>query len=332
MTDLRTLVTSGEAVITEEHNKEEKKKLGALRGANAGYITPEGVIAGHCPREAVLRYFGYGKEFDLSKKIMFAFGELAEEYLKSRITKSPKFADMKMLSQEETGIKWTTKQGIDVTGRPDIVLTENEVPAIGIECKMICSAYTMLNRVPFGKEAIPDTGHLVQAAHYSWQLGAKFGKEYIDWVICYVSPVDWHATAHKELRNVPAVWDQFVERREDGAVLKVIPFITIYQLRFKSGELYFKHESDTKWYKTNITISGIQQYYELTAECIQQRKMPPRMQNLDVFNNKLTWDRYSKRYNDLAHLHEAYDNGVIGFDEFLTKALEEGININNVKE
>jgi hypothetical protein len=137
---------------------------------------------------------------------------------------------------------------------------------------------------------------------------------------------------NKSIRSLPTVWDEFVERRSDGAVLKIVPFITIYNIRFKDDVVYFKHESDKDWYKTNITKTGIQQYYAMIIKCIKEHKMPPRMVNVDLFGNDLSWSSYDPQYNKLSHLHEAFDRQEIGYQEFIDKALEEGININNVTE
>ena len=303
-----------------ERARREAELAGSLRGGNTGYMV-NGQIHGRCAREAVLRYFGVDKDFSTSLRIQFAMAEYAETML---IEKFGKATDLDIMTQDECSIEWDCG-GMPVKCSPDIVFANQGTPTLGVEVKMISSIWTLRNVTPFsfipGK---PNADHLCQAAHYSRKLGQQNGTDFIPWKLLYICPVGYHAHT-KDLRE-SSYNSEFLKRQDYGKreVFKIESHMVTYDMTFDStGRVLYRLESEGReeaWTSTPITAQGIEDYYNVVAECVREKKMPPRMKNTDLTGKALKWQKYSKTYNDYADLHDAYDVGSITFDQFIDGA------------
>lgn len=113
-----------------------------------------------------------------SRKLMFQAGVSNEDIWYDTIKD---VWDGPILREEEVATYWKTKNGIEVTGRPDIVLCTDDArmsdeqteprPVVGIELKLVSALWTGRDALFEGK---PKFNHLCQAAHYSWQLDIPF--------------------------------------------------------------------------------------------------------------------------------------------------------------
>lgn len=243
------LLKEGLKKIQEQHIEDDTP--GRLRGGSVGHLDEEGNATGTCMRQAHLRYKGYSyEEHPLSSLIMFSGGVGSEEIQ----CKSLDALGLKYLREEQVPICWTTKNGITVTGRPDIVLVdENGVPYHGIELKMASTVWTS-KAVRFDKE--PKLSHVIQAAHYSWQLGIPFSLVYIQYVKFSVPRgAKWiPSTPLKDKEGLiqwKGNWGQYIQ-----------PFIVEYEIFFDNdGRVWYETEDGTS-HETIITRQGIERFYE----------------------------------------------------------------------
>jgi len=322
MINLRKLFLKGAEEERKQREQEQKEKAGKLRAGNTGYIVGSD-IHGRCAREAVMRYYGVDKDFPVSRKIMFAAGELMENLLIDKISKG---YDGEIATQQEAAVQWQTEASdgtkIDVLGSPDIVLKKQNIAELVVECKMVSSYWTMREVSPWGVNGgHPKADHLAQACHYMHKLGQQQGEDYIYGVIAYVCPNDYHIHT-KDIRYSNAKRDNIIYN-DQGQVFKVEASLVLYYLTIDTnGRLAYREESSDKVIPTEITIDGIDKYYRLVADHVVQKKLPPRMINTDCQGNKLTWNRYDPKYNDYHDLHDAYDRGQITFEEFIALAKE----------
>jgi hypothetical protein len=122
-----------------------------------------------CAAETYLRFKGIKTgEVDANKELMFAGGRLNEDHWLSVLKES---YDGPILCEEDIPTCWETNNGIKVTGRPDIVLCsgteDNPTPSCMVELKQVMSVNSAYN-VFINKS--PNLKHLMQTAHYMWQL------------------------------------------------------------------------------------------------------------------------------------------------------------------
>jgi hypothetical protein len=179
MIDVSKLFIDGMNIQIDRGNQSEKGKVGTLRGGNTGMMTEDGKIIGQCAAETYLRYKGIKTgQVDYKKELMFAGGRLNEDHWLSALKESYKGP---ILCEEDIPTCWETDQGIKVTGRPDIVLCEGTVdnpkPKQGIELKQ-CMSINSAYGVFIDKK--PQLKHLMQAAHYMWQLNCPFTLSYVN--------------------------------------------------------------------------------------------------------------------------------------------------------
>jgi hypothetical protein len=287
-----------------------------LRGGNSACLVG-GDIVGRCGREAVMRYFGIDKVFDFRKKLMFDAGEMVEASLVDWLGYS---WEGQIKRQKDAATSWKTKSGVEVTGSPDILLcTADGTPVHGLETKNASSVWTATKVAPFGKyrdgRPEPKMDAVCQAAHYSMALG------FIPWSIVYISTNNWSiAPTQKALREFQG-FPQYFDRR-DGVNVNILPFLSVFNLEWDSNKrVSLVHEETGHTIQTPVTADGIVGYYELLAECIEKRKLPPRSKTVDAYGKKEQgWTLYDKQYNDYHDLHNKYDNGRLTFDEFLAEA------------
>lgn len=313
-----TLLEAGTKALADKAKTEESSKVGTLRGGTVGLVEPtdKGLeVSGTCHRQAVLRFIGVdikGAEEDSTRDLMFAAGRTNEDSWLEVLSAS---WPGKILREEEVPIKWVTKKGTPVTGRPDIVLAEADGKLVrGLELKLVSSLWTA-RTVLQGK---PKTGHLTQAAHYMWKLSEQSGYE-VPFELWYTSRVDWHVMgwAQKHFPKHGEANADYCEysTNKDGEyeIKKVLPFTKGFELRFVKGQLHFREVGGKKWVDTIISRDRIQQYYELVEDLAKQKQLGPRPINLDFAGQRENWKQCD--FCPLASTCDEYESK--GFETWL---------------
>jgi hypothetical protein len=268
--NIRALMSKGRAELQRRHAELEETKRGILRVGNSGSVG-DGKVIGKCHRITLARFLGAQAPIDDNRFLMFDAG----------ITNEDSWADVlgaasyegKILREEEIPVAEKVEgTEIMLTGRPDIVLAdESGKPKLLLELKLVSSYYTALG-VLIGKTdspAAPKTDHLCQAANYCRLLGVP-GK------ICYASRVDWHVQ-HWDKKRMPADHES-LEYNEKGEAKKIMPFLSIFDIRFGPGQvLQYKREDETEWTNTRITTAGVRDYFRYVAELAEKKQLGPRV-------------------------------------------------------
>jgi hypothetical protein len=334
--DIMKLAAAGINAHLEAGNDSEAGKAGTLRGGNTGMVNEKGEIIGSCAASTYLRMKGikHSKPVDMNKELMFAGGRLNEDHWLSALKTS---YDGPILCEEEIPTKWKTSQGINVTGRPDIVLCNNVdnkiVPEHGIElkqCMSINSAYNCYVK----RE--PQLKHLMQAAHYMWQLDCDF-------TLAYTNRNNLDMPSWMEFRPFPKPGEPGTEsigyryyrwgdinpktnkpkkhqlteteylsgtfRKTFAQAAKITPFIQGFKLSLQSGRLYYQDASDSAapWMETIVKIADIQRFYEYVGDLEQYGKVPREALNLTPSGAKLGW-KFSA-YSDMQELDPGHCAG-----------------------
>lgn len=276
------LLDQGLRNLVDAHAKEESTKVGTLRAGNTGALLEDGSILGKCARLTYLRYKGIQVEAaDYSRELMFAAGRTNEDSWIQVLKAADPSLEMK--AEEEIPVKWETANGIAVTGRPDLVLFKEGKPDLGIELKLAASVWTAKD---VGINMKPKMLHLLQAAHYSWQLDVPFE-------LWYTSRVDWPIVGWmvKQFPKQGEFGSHLLQYSEKGDPKKILPFAQGYSLRWnKKDKLEWRplvmHASqvsmeDIPWMDTPISKEGIKNYYELVSSIDSTRQLPPRPVNLE---------------------------------------------------
>lgn len=260
--DMERLLLLAEARIRERDKAERAADVGTgLRGGNSGCVTDAGEILGKCPRLTLLRYLGIEEDkADTSTTIMFAGGRLNEVYWENLLKEvTDILADEYQVGQtlvEPKGlVSWSVTDGdgkeYPVTGTPDLVFSAlDNTPLAGGELKKVSSRFRA-NRVAVKGQI--DSGHFIQAAHYSWALGK------IPWVISYTS-FDSHDTYGKPVKIPPQRWHFYLSWDGDTAC--------------------YTYQGET--FRTSVTGEGIRNYYTLVAEMLRTKQLGPRPGNTHV--------------------------------------------------
>lgn len=270
---------------------EDQAKLGTLRAGNSGVLSAKGDSAGGCLRVAHLRTLGIEVEPpDDSTMIMFQAGTANEDIIYKDLLHTCAPNEL-ILRETEIPIRWMTSTGTPVTGRPDMVLCrrvpatdtipEKTVPVLGIELKSVHSVWTSRD-VLFGSE--PKTDHLIQSAHYSWQLGAQAGllsggipfrllyKQYSNQVV-----PQW---AERMFPSSGEPFSEHIEYNDRGGIKCIRPFEIAYELEWDaSGTLHYRREHAAQpdvrpgartgrggWVKTLVRYEDIQRFFEHAAQ------------------------------------------------------------------
>lgn len=293
MSDIYKLFTTGQKKLIDEMSKFETTKVGTLRAGNTGIVTPEGEIIGPCMAATYLRYKGIdvkGLDDDgdsggaAGRELMFEAGRVNEDLWTAVLKQS--WAGP-ILRESEIATHWKTESGVDVTGRPDLVLCESSgtngktsiVPKLGLELKQVSSFWTAYE-VKFKGQ--PKYNHLLQAAHYSWQLGVPFE-------LWYTSRSDYHiqswiasqlpkpgepnseflaysyykVNADKSRNKLAKADFEVYAGKKQADPIKVTPFIHGYKIELRDGILHYASAMSPQaiWKPTNITTTAIELYY-----------------------------------------------------------------------
>jgi len=239
-----------------------------LRGGNTGSITASGEVFGKCHRLSLLRQLGHESELTVPTLLMFDGGYANEDYFVKALETVP---GLNIKREEEAPIKWETENGTPVTGRPDIVLCDDaDNMVLGFELKQIVSIWTARTVALQNK---PKNDHLVQAAHYSWQLGVPY-------YLLYTSRTYFHIP-HAKWFHAEADGARMVENKE-GKPFRFNPFHKLFVLEWRGDELWISSDG-LEPTKTVITKSGIERYYNSVAEMKEHADLGPRPVNINVF-------------------------------------------------
>lgn len=318
--------------ITVANNK-EKEKIGKLRGGNTGMMSKDGRIIGTCAALTYLRMNGInGLTVTPEKELMFAGGRLNEDHWLSVLQEG--YPEGIIKCEEDIPTCWETDQGIKVTGRPDIVLCDKQENLLcGIELKQVMSAntaYTILIK----KE--PMLKHLMQAAHYMWQLDCPFELWYTNrnsldmpgWMefrpfpkpsLDSSTPINYryyrygetNARTGKPIKHKITKEEYYNKdtKKQFAQASKITPFVQGFELKLVNGQLFFKDamiESD-KWIETIVNIDDIKRFYNYIGELEQIKKVPSEVLNLNAFGKPYGW-KYSD-YTDFGELDPAFHVG-----------------------
>ena len=247
---------------TAAHQAGESEKLGTLRGGSSGCIVGKETI-GKCTRKSLARYFGISEPKDESSQYFFDAGYANEE---TWLTKLKLSWDGVILCEEEIPINWVVPgTSVPVTGRPDTVLCDaDSKPILGLELKAILA---INSAVGVAIEDKPKTDHVIQAAHYSWQLGIPF-------ILVYT----WN------VRGQAPYW-----AKKKFGVDTLQPGQREYHLGWEDGKLHYIKQNGTR-IDTQITQQGIEDYYRLIADMAAKRQLYRRPADIDETGARLPWN------------------------------------------
>jgi hypothetical protein len=286
---------TGHAAVAAESVANEASKIGTLRGGSVGHIADDmSTVIGKCHRLAHLRSLGIQEQHDAETYLMFGAGLDNEEQWVQTLSKGWKGV---ILREEEIPVVWTTSNGTQVTGRPDIVLcSEDKTPKLGIELKLVSSVWTA-NSVHYKLE--PKTDHLVQAAHYMWRLGIPFK-------LVYSSRVNW-LVPYNLKRTLADRYDvKMIEGKNGLEAWEIKPFIREYNLSFENGVLSYYTCGMPCPQATIITVEGIERYYEIVSKIPETKNLGPRPAQKNMLGERATYNPCD--YCPLASVCDAYDN------------------------
>lgn len=282
MSLIQQLFIKGSRAMVEAHRQQEITKVGTLRAGNTGALLENGTIVGKCARLTYLRYKGINIEGpDYSRELMFAGGRSNEDHWIEVLKASGTTLDI--LKEEEIPVSWMIGD-IKVTGRPDIVLLEKGKPVVGIELKQASSLWTARD---VGIQMKPKMMHLLQAAHYSWQLNVPFE-------LWYTSRTDFAVMgwAQKNFPKPGEFGSDRCEYNDKGEIKKVLPFIQGYQLEWsKTNNLRWRpidseEAMEFPWTETSITKESIRNYYQAVLDIEVSGELPPAPVNIESTGEK----------------------------------------------
>ena len=240
----------------------EKDKQGIWRGGSSGCITKSGKVIGADPRTVVLRYLGIQTDIDYDTDLMMQAGLKNEDSFTELLDE----AGVNYKCEEDIPMKRNLPNGDLVTGRPDVViLGDNGEPTLGIELKLICSDNSAMNKALFARSEI-DSKHLVQSCHYSGYFDVPWSLVYTSRVIY---PIPFYARKNEEK------WFDYpdhraIRRDAKGEAFQFKPFQSLYDITLdEDGDTFLLNELPTQ-----ITKSGIDEFYLYCAECVATKTIP----------------------------------------------------------
>lgn len=237
----------------------EKEKIGILRGGTTGAIAEDGEVIGKCHRKALVRYLGLDKAE--GGNLFFDMG-LANEDLWVNKLKQSWHGTIKC--EEEIPIKWEL-DGVAITGRPDVVLFEDDKPVAGIELKSIGAINTAAQILYDNK---PKLDNLLQAANYSMNLNIPFYLVYTSFV-----QGDLPYWAQK----------QYLEK-------KVTPFIKEFKVWVDDRGTICYQTDKGKVVKTIASWSGISDFYKLIIAMPKEKTLYSRFKDKRIDGKPLPYD------------------------------------------
>ena len=305
--------------LQEAHALKEEKKLGVLRAGNSGLLEG-GEFAGQCPRLALLRSKGIEVDGVHEEQNLMFEGGLGNEDLWMTALRDEWPGTIKQ--EEEIPIRWTTENGTLVTGRPDIVLCDEEgTPVRGLELKLICSVWTARTIL----SGAPKLAHLTQAAHYSWQLGEQFDRE-IPFELWYTSRVNWPIMQGWMSKLFPQEGDRNSEyleykiRKDKGGnehvdPFKIMPFRIGFELRFEPGKdvqeaaIQFRQIGTREWTTSLVSRQRIADFYDFVSKMETEKRLGAKPKALKVDGHKENYSPcdYCPAMKEICNEHRTFD-------------------------
>jgi hypothetical protein len=174
---------------------------GRLRGGSVGVEFEDGMNAGECMRKAYSRFLGKESDIKPYTRLMFDAGERNEDSWMQDLELGWEGSVIKA----DNYVEWATKNGVSVTGSPDVLLLDTDGrPVKGIEHKHLSSVTTAFNALTQG----PNLKHVIQAAHYSSRVG-------VDFDIVYTNSINLHGpnwlTSKDELPKPGQKGSEFIQ-------------------------------------------------------------------------------------------------------------------------
>lgn len=295
------LVHLGFSLRDVKRATDEAVKTPAYRAGNSGALSPNGEPIGACPRLAMLRYYRIESEAHATAiKFMFD-GGLGNEDLWVKLLEDAGVPSSSILREEQLATSWYTTSGVPVTGRPDIGLLDSEGRLTRcLELKQASSLWTGKAVLGEGK---PKDAHLIQAAHYFWQINqpgympegrpdaAPVEGRIVGYELWYVSraifPIGRTFTGF--FRKLLKGLGNFIEWADnsDVEIKSLLPFKVGYRLDWDtSGRLIYQRldidGTEGQWETTLITADSIRSFYEHVDASRRLNKLPKRVSKLDV--------------------------------------------------
>lgn len=314
--------------------KKLEEGIGVLRGGNAG-IYEEGSPPSSCARKAIMRsWYGLEPSSSLAKQLIFDAGLNSEIHVVTELEEMLKvmYPGYSVLTQQECGVKWFTKNGTPVTGSPDFMLRDNLGQLVlGLELKNVNSVYKALSVLA---EA-PGSDALAQGGMYSW------AHDFCPWGLVYTSKTQHHnlkycfGSAAIAVRNADRYahvldWAPAKEKEVKGKMVMEPAYpksllgcsvrhelvwdldtgclgVRYAGLFPDGGHDENKPRGDAgqiRW--TVITVDRIKAFYELCSE--PDGPLPPRPANTDPFSGeKKGWDFCDPAYCEWAGICKKLD-------------------------
>lgn len=257
---IKDLYIKASQMESDEHAAKEQDKKGILRGGTTGHLSLDGDVVGQCHRKALIRFLGLQKPSGAN--FWFDMGMANEELWLSKLKKS---WGPNIRCEEEYPIVWEL-DGVKITGRPDMVLFDaDDKPVAGIELK---SMGAINSAVGIKYDNKPKVANLLQAAHYSSQVGVPFYLVYT----CFVKgPLPYWAQK------------QYGEKELE-------PFIREFKVYLdESGAIYYMTEQG-KEFKTGLTLAGMKDFYRLVIDMDKQKSLYHRFADKDLSGKPLPYN------------------------------------------
>jgi hypothetical protein len=269
--DLEELHLAGQNKRLDEHDAEYKANSEGLRGGSSACLLDDGRLLGKCGRLSHLSSLGISEQLRGGKQLMFEAGFLNED---AWLTNLKANWEGQIRCEEEIPTRWELSSGTPVTGRPDIVLCDEDGNAqVGLELKLVSSPFTAYNVMA---KQVPTLDHLPQAMHYMVQLDVPFK-------LVYTSRSNYSLG----FGSMKKTWDTVPHQYFNEKRTSIEPFVKVYDLWMEDGHLCYDTDRLEQAVKTDLTWDSVVRYYEAVDNAAQG--LPPRPTGGTVLGDKLSW-------------------------------------------
>ncbi len=331
-TNIKSRLLASRVLDKKEHADAEVKKQGNLRVGTSGIMSDSGDIAGACHRKALLRSKGIEIEnIEDHKLIMFQLGYSNEDRTFDDLERTASDKEV-ILREEQIPVEWMTSNGTKVTGRPDIVLCEQEVhesgkmpagnklvegddrvslkPVLALELKSVHSVWTARDVVFSGA---PKLDNLIQAAHYMWKLGVPYKLVYKSYSALGQQISSW---AHKFFPKQGEPLSELCDYTAKGDLNQIKQFEVVYDLRLDAnGRVEYSVEGADKWTSTIVTVHDIERYFEYVSKMEETQQLGPRPLNVSSVGLDKSFNMCDTKYCPLAGICKSTEK--LGYQAWL---------------
>lgn len=285
----------GREVMQKEHKIKEATQLGVFRGGNTGALIGTSVI-GACHRKVLARSLGINTPINTPSLGYFDAGYSNEVMWEEKYKKA---WPHEIKFESECATKWTTSNGYDVTGSPDLMLFKDDKPVLGLELKALAASGSASTVYHSDK---PKTENLLQTAHYSMEWKTPFILVYTYNGNTFVPYWD------KKTYNVP----------KDK--MKILPFKSEFHLGWEDGKLHYISNKG-KRVDTLVTEDSIRNFYELVGDMAAQKTLYDRPAQMEADGTRAKWDPCG-----LCEFRSACDNYEQDYDRWMdeVRVISEG--------